>query len=114
MQGYAAQFSKEISNLLWRVPRELLLLLKTNDCLRSVDHALGQVILCRVVRSRRMTPSVPCVGFQRCHLKFLVRLTGLGSTGQLLEYDCAHGKVSKAGKLLNIHHRLAHLVGIRM
>ena len=43
MQGYAAQFSKEISNLLWRVPRELLLLLKTNDCLRSVDHALGQV-----------------------------------------------------------------------
>ena len=44
MQGYAAQFSKEISNLLHRVPKDLLLLLKTNDCLRSVDHALGQAI----------------------------------------------------------------------
>ena len=43
MQGYASQFAKEISNLLWRVPRDLLLLLKTNDCLRSVDLALGQV-----------------------------------------------------------------------
>ena len=43
VQGYAGQFAREISNLLWQVPKELLLLLKTNDCLRSVDLALGQV-----------------------------------------------------------------------
>ncbi len=28
------------------MPRPLLLLLKTNDCLRSVDYALGQVCVC--------------------------------------------------------------------
>lgn len=39
----AQKVAREISSLLWRIPRELLLLLKTNDCLRSVDHALGQV-----------------------------------------------------------------------
>ena len=39
----AQRVGKQISALLWRIPRELLLLLKTNDCLRSVDHALGQV-----------------------------------------------------------------------
>jgi hypothetical protein len=34
-------YVKEIGDLLLRMPRPLLLLLKTNDCLRSVDHALG-------------------------------------------------------------------------
>jgi aarF domain-containing kinase len=32
---------REIGDLLLRMPRPLLLLLKTNDCLRSVDGALG-------------------------------------------------------------------------
>jgi len=41
--GYASQYAVEICDLLMRMPRSLLLLLKTNDCLRSVDHALGQV-----------------------------------------------------------------------
>ena len=40
------QFAKEISSLLQRVPRALLLLLKTNDCLRAIDVALGQVRRC--------------------------------------------------------------------
>jgi hypothetical protein len=40
LQGYAAQYSREISTLLLRIPHELLLLLKTNDCLRSVDNIL--------------------------------------------------------------------------
>lgn len=43
LQGFAAQFAQEITELLLRMPRSLLLLLKTNDCLRSVDYALGQV-----------------------------------------------------------------------
>jgi hypothetical protein len=32
---------REIGDLLLRMPRPLLLLLKTNDCLRAVDNALG-------------------------------------------------------------------------
>lgn len=39
----ASQFAVQICDLLLRMPRALLLLLKTNDCLRSVDYALGQV-----------------------------------------------------------------------
>ena len=31
----------DINALLARLPRELLLLLKTNDCLRSLDRSLG-------------------------------------------------------------------------
>lgn len=40
VQQYAQQYIREIAELLVRVPRELLLLLKTNDCLRSVDNIL--------------------------------------------------------------------------
>ena len=36
IQGYAAQHAKQINELLQRMPRPLLLLLKTNDCLRRV------------------------------------------------------------------------------
>ena len=39
---YAQQFAADAAKLLQRVPRALLLLLKTNDCLRSVDASLGQ------------------------------------------------------------------------
>lgn len=44
LQKHAAMFSKEINEMLGKMPQDLLLLLKTNDCLRSVDLALGQVI----------------------------------------------------------------------
>jgi hypothetical protein len=33
-QDYASQYAREIGELLQRMPRPLLLLLKTNDCLR--------------------------------------------------------------------------------
>jgi hypothetical protein len=42
LRGYAKQYHKEISELLRRMPRELLLLLKANDCLRSIDAVLGR------------------------------------------------------------------------
>lgn len=42
LAGYAAQYAGDIARLLLRMPRELLLLLKTNDCLRSLDATLGQ------------------------------------------------------------------------
>ncbi len=40
---YAQRHARDAAKLMQRMPRELLLLLKTNDCLRSVDRELGQV-----------------------------------------------------------------------
>lgn len=40
LQQYASQYRTDIAKLLLKIPRELLLLLKTNDCLRSVDKCL--------------------------------------------------------------------------
>ncbi|KAF8009900.1 hypothetical protein BT93_J0776 [Corymbia citriodora subsp. variegata] len=42
LQMYASQYFSEISELLRRLPRVILLMLKTNDCLRSVNNALLQ------------------------------------------------------------------------
>ncbi|WCJ19860.1 AarF domain-containing protein kinase 1 [Euphorbia peplus] len=42
LQMYASQYFPEISELLRRLPRVVLLLLKTNDCLRSVNSSLLQ------------------------------------------------------------------------
>lgn len=39
-QAYASQYMVEVSLLLRRLPGVLLLLMKTNDCLRAVDNAL--------------------------------------------------------------------------
>ena len=41
IQEFVGQHAQEIGSLLGKLPRELLLLLKTNDCLRSVDKELG-------------------------------------------------------------------------
>jgi len=41
IQGYAQRYIKEIFSILDKVPRQMLLLLKMNDCLRHVDFALG-------------------------------------------------------------------------
>ncbi|XP_057429166.1 putative ABC1 protein At2g40090 isoform X2 [Lotus japonicus] len=41
LQMYASQYFNEISELLRRLPRVILLMLKTNDCLRSVNNILG-------------------------------------------------------------------------
>nr|QKY15035.1 ABC1-like protein (ABC1) [Polytomella parva] len=44
IQHYSKMYAREITMLLQRMPEALVLLLKTNDCLRCVDHALGQPI----------------------------------------------------------------------
>ena len=44
IQQTSQMFAAQITQLLFKVPRVLLLLLKTNDCLRSVDLALGEVL----------------------------------------------------------------------
>ena len=41
IQGYVQRYIKEIFALLDQIPRQMLLLLKMNDCLRHVDFALG-------------------------------------------------------------------------
>lgn len=41
LQTYARKYFREIVALLGTVPSELLLLLKTNDCLSHLDRALG-------------------------------------------------------------------------
>lgn len=40
LQMYASSYFPQISELLRRLPRVILLLLKTNDCLRAVNHTL--------------------------------------------------------------------------
>ncbi|XP_028557111.1 putative ABC1 protein At2g40090 isoform X1 [Dendrobium catenatum] len=42
LQMYASHYFTQISELLRRLPRVILLMLKTNDCLRAVNHVLLQ------------------------------------------------------------------------
>ncbi|KAJ8443905.1 hypothetical protein Cgig2_032729 [Carnegiea gigantea] len=42
LQMYASMYFPQISELLRRLPRVILLMLKTNDCLRAVNNALLQ------------------------------------------------------------------------
>ncbi|KAE7996615.1 hypothetical protein FH972_001324 [Carpinus fangiana] len=42
LQMYASQYFSQISELLRRLPRVILLMLKTNDCLRTVNNSLLQ------------------------------------------------------------------------
>ena len=55
LQQQAATYAKQISDLLQRLPPPLLLLLKTNDCLRSVDMSLGQPVNTLVITARECT-----------------------------------------------------------
>ena len=41
LQGYAQKYLTQIVALLGCVPSDLLLLFKTSDCLRHLDHMLG-------------------------------------------------------------------------
>lgn len=41
MQHYAASLVHQISQVLDQIPKEMLLILKTNDLLRSIEHRLG-------------------------------------------------------------------------
>lgn len=65
IQMYASQYVSEISLLLQRLPRELLLLLKTNDCLRAVDHTLGSSINTFVIIARESSRAVAELSLSR-------------------------------------------------
>ena len=55
IQEFVGQHAQEIGSLLSKLPRELLLLLKTNDCLRSVDQELGAGYNTFMVTARECT-----------------------------------------------------------
>ncbi|EFN51969.1 hypothetical protein CHLNCDRAFT_32749 [Chlorella variabilis] len=61
IQDYAAQYATQIGDLLRRMPRPLLLLLKTNDCLRAVDLALGRpAVNSFVITARESARALAC------------------------------------------------------
>ena len=52
IRGYAQRFVGKIFELLGSLPRQMLLLLKMNDCLRHIDHALGSPANTLIVSGR--------------------------------------------------------------
>lgn len=58
IRGYANQFLSEIFMLLGILPRQMLLLLKMNDCLRHIDFALGSPANTLVVAGRYASRAV--------------------------------------------------------
>ncbi|XP_015791523.1 uncharacterized aarF domain-containing protein kinase 1 [Tetranychus urticae] len=57
LKNYARQYFPQIAAILNRVPREMLLLLKTNDLLRSIEYSLGT----KGERTSLLTMSKCCV-----------------------------------------------------
>lgn len=58
IRGYAKQFLSEIFMLLGILPRQMLLLLKMNDCLRHIDFALGSPTNTLVVAGKYASKAV--------------------------------------------------------
>lgn len=56
---------KETTALLARLPRVVLLLLKTNDCLRSVDLALGTPVNSFVTTARECTRALSQIRYEQ-------------------------------------------------
>lgn len=65
IQGYAAIYAKQIGDLLLRMPRPLLLLLKTNDCLRSVDLSLGAPVNTFVITAKTCSRALAEIEMQQ-------------------------------------------------
>ena len=58
IRGYAKHFLKDIIALLGTVPRQMLLLLKMNDCIRHINYALGSPTNTLVVAGRYASRAV--------------------------------------------------------
>jgi aarF domain-containing kinase len=65
IRAYVADAAGEISALLAKVPRELLLLLKTNDCLRALDAQLGAGPASLVATARESERALAAAGRAR-------------------------------------------------
>ena len=58
IRGYAQQYLKEIIQMLDKVPPQMLLLFKMNDCLRHIDHSLGSPANTMVVAGKYAAETV--------------------------------------------------------
>jgi aarF domain-containing kinase len=58
ISAYAQEYLLEINKVLSKVPRQLLLLFKTNDCLRSIDSTLKAPINSFLLTSRYCTLAI--------------------------------------------------------
>lgn len=58
IRGYAQRFLTNIFELLNQVPRQMLLLLKMNDCLRHIDYTLGSPTNTLIVSGRYAAEAV--------------------------------------------------------
>lgn len=65
IQNYASQYFVEFTELLRRLPREVLLLLKTNDCLRAVDNELGAPVNTFVIVAREASKALVNIQAQK-------------------------------------------------
>ncbi|MFS8000521.1 hypothetical protein Hanom_Chr12g01179361 [Helianthus anomalus] len=52
LQMYASEYFSQITELLHKLPCVILLMLKTNDCLRAVNNALVSPLLPNLIMSR--------------------------------------------------------------
>ena len=58
IRGYAQQYLKEIIQMLDKVPRQMLLLFKMNDCLRHIDYSLGSPVNNTVIAGKYAAETV--------------------------------------------------------
>jgi len=65
LREQAAAHAMQISELLLRIPRPLLLLLKTNDCLRTIDLLLGQPVNTFIITARECTRALAEMRYER-------------------------------------------------
>lgn len=58
IRGYAQKFLVDILTMIDKLPRQMILLLKVNDCLRHIDYALGSPTNTLVVSGRLAAQAV--------------------------------------------------------
>jgi aarF domain-containing kinase len=74
IQGYAQRYLGDILNLIKSLPRQMLLLLKMNDCLRHIDYALGSPTNTLIVSGEYAAQAVCRDRVQRSDASWFTRL----------------------------------------
>ena len=84
IRGYAKLYMRQIAIVLGRLPREMLLLLKTNDCLRHADRRLGAPINSFLITLRFCLQTLhddAASRLERLRLRLAIFLLRLASSG---------------------------------
>ena len=58
LQAGAVEYAQDVQRILAQIPKELLLLLKTNDCLRAIDMQLGTPVNSFIIMARYCTKAI--------------------------------------------------------